>query len=120
MSKIQTYDDLLAEKVELERILRVQRGIISQDILELKEELKPARQLISFLGKITLKDRSNSLVNLGVDVLGDLLIKNFVLAKSGWITRLVLPYFIKNFSSNVIGKNGSAILHKLTDRFRKN
>ncbi len=118
MNRIQTYDDLLNEKAELEKLLLVQRSIVRQDIAELKEELRPAKQLVSFLGKITLRDKNNSLLNLGVDVVGDVLIKNFLLAKTGWVSRLILPYFIKTFTSNVINKNGQGIVKKLTNGFR--
>jgi hypothetical protein len=118
MNKIRTYEDLVAEKEELERILMIQKGIIRQDIAELKEELRPVTQAVRFLSKITTKDKSNSLLNLGVDLVGDVLIKNLLLAKSGWITKAVLPFFIKNYSSNLIGNKGSTIFQKLIGKFR--
>ncbi len=117
MNRIQTYDDLISEKEELERILMIQKGIIHRDIIELKKELGPVTQVLGFLGKITTKDRSNSLVTLGVDVIGDVLIKNFLLAKTGWITRMVLPFFIKNYSTNFLGKKGNGLIQKIAQKF---
>jgi len=119
MNRIQTYDDLLVEKDLLERQLVIQKEIIQQDIVALKEELRPAAQLVKFIGKITARDRSNSLLNLGVDVAGDVLLKNFVLAKSGWITKLILPYFVKNLGTNVLGKNGGGLIGTLLSKFAK-
>ncbi|MEJ0056969.1 MAG: hypothetical protein WDN75_15730 [Bacteroidota bacterium] len=87
MNKIRTYEDLVAEKEDLERTLMIQKGIIRQDIADLKEELRPVTQAIRFISKITTKDKSNSLVTLGIDLVGDVLIKNLLLAKSGWAMR---------------------------------
>lgn len=119
MSNIRNYDDLIAEKEQLEQTLIGQRSIIRQDIADLKQELKPVTQILGFISKITIKDKHNSLIAMGVDLLGDVLIKNLLLAKSGWITRAVLPFFIKNYSSNLIGKNGDNILRKLVGRFSR-
>jgi hypothetical protein len=117
MNRIQTYNDLVAEKEVLERNLMVLKSIVRQDIIDLKKDLRPVTQVLGFLGKITTKDRSNSLVTLGVDIIGDVVIKNFLLAKTGWITRMVLPYFIKNYSTKFLGEKGNGLIEKIARKF---
>ncbi|NOT76021.1 MAG: hypothetical protein HOP08_13935 [Cyclobacteriaceae bacterium] len=120
MSKIQTYEDLVAERESLEKTLAIQKEIIRADVVELKKELRPAKDLLTFLAKITTKDKSNSLVSLGVDLVGDVLIKNLVLAKAGWITRLIVPFLMKNYGTNFLTKGaGGNFLQKISDKLRR-
>jgi hypothetical protein len=110
MRTIKTYDDLLAEKEELTAHLATQKAFIKQDILMLKEELKPATNVVSLLGKMVRKDKTNPAIALGVDIVGDLLIKNTLLRRGGWLTRLVIPFIAKNLSSHLLNgrHNGHA------------
>ena len=118
MNKIQTYDDLLAEKAELERLLIDQKAIIRQDIAALKEELKPAAAVLKFLGKITAKDKSNSLLKLGVSVASDVMLRNVVLAKSGWLTKLIVPYVARTLGSSALSNSkAGGIINNLISRF---
>jgi hypothetical protein len=34
----------------------------------------------------------------------DVLLRRFVLTKSGWITKIVIPFFIKNYSTHFINE----------------
>ena len=118
MNKIKTYDDLLAEKVELERLLIDQKAIIRQDIAALKEELRPAAAVLKFIGKVTAKDKSNSLLRLGVSVASETVLRNVVLAKSGWLTRLIVPFVAKTLGSKAIANTkAGGMLNNLISRF---
>jgi len=102
MRTIETYDDLLAEKEELTAQLSIQKAFIKQDVKALREELKPVTEAVGFLRKMTTKNKSNPAVTFGVDIATDLLIKNTLLRKRGWLTRLVVPFFIKNLSTHFL------------------
>ncbi len=117
MNKIKTYDDLLAEKLELESLLMAQKAIIRQDIVALKEELRPAAAVLKFVGKITARDRSNSLLNVGMSLATDVVLRNLVLAKSGWLTKLIIPFAAKTLgSSALIHSKAGGILSNLISR----
>jgi hypothetical protein len=107
--KIQTYSDLLEEKERLETLLTVQKQHVKNNWAEMKEEMKPVQNTFNFLGKLTKRDRSNPLLNFGIDVAGDVLLRRIVLARADWVTKLLLPVFVKNLSSNVFNKPGSFI-----------
>lgn len=99
---IQTYDDLLEEKKRLEALLAINKEQVSTNWVEMKKEFEPVNNILSFLSKMTTRDKSNPLVNMGIDVAGDLLLRKILLARAGWATRLVVPYLLKNYSSNVL------------------
>ncbi len=118
-SNINTYEDLVREKQELEVLLQFQKGQIRQDVLDLKEEFRPARQAVSVLGKLFTKDKSSPLISGGANMIIDLGVKA-LLGRAGWITKLVVPFLLKNFSSHVISDKKTGILKKLKSLFSRN
>jgi hypothetical protein len=102
--RIKTYEDLEREEKLLEELLRSQKELIQIEIKVLKQHLKPAQMALQFVGKITTADKHNPLLTQGANTVIDLVLKNFVLAKSGWLTKILVPFFVKNYSSHLIIK----------------
>ena len=117
---IQTYDDLIEEKERLEGLLTIQKEQILTNWTEMKKEFEPVNNVISFFSKLTTRDKSNPLVNMGIDVAGDLFLRKILLAKAGWATRLVVPFLLKNYSSNVVADKGKSFIHKVKSWLRSN
>lgn len=107
MSKIQSYEDLLKAELALQESLAHQRAEIRMEVTRIKEQLKPLTKVISFVSKfVTRHNGNNALVTTGIGIASDILFKNVVLKKSGWLTRLVLPFVMKNYSSHALA-NGN-------------
>lgn len=115
--RIATYQDLLDEKERLKQLLSAQKELVRQDFNEIKAELAPVRNAFSFIGKVTTKDKSNPLLNGVADTVIDIFIKRMILSRTGWITRLAVPFLMKNFSSHLIGDNKKSILKKVFSLF---
>jgi len=119
--KIMSYEDLEREEQLLEELLRTQKQLIQLDIQVMRDQLKPAGMALQFFNKITTVDKSNLLLNEGANKVIDLVLNKFLLAKSGWITRFLVPMFMKNYSSHFIGDNKANIVEKVFSFFgRKN
>ena len=119
--KIRSYEDLEREEQLLEELLRTQKQLIQLDIQVLRNQLKPATMALKFLNNITTVDKSNLLLNEGANKAIDFVLNKFILARSGWITKFIVPYFLKNYSSHLIGDNKANIVGKLFSLFgRKN
>ncbi len=114
-SRINNYSELVSERKRLEALLQAQRELIRADVQELKAELKPVQNAINMIGKLTKRDTSNPLLTGASDLAIDLLIKRVLLAKAGWITRLVVPFFTKNLSSHVLADYKDAIFSKISE-----
>lgn len=112
-NKIQSYDDLIEERKRLEALLIVDKEKIANNWAELKHELAPINNAIGFLGKFTSRDKSNPLINLGVTLAGDLLLRRFLLARAGWATRVVVPFLVKNVSSNILADKGKSLFQRI-------
>jgi hypothetical protein len=112
-NKIQTYDDLLKEKEQMEQLLKAQGQLIKRDIAALKEEFRPAAKAVSALGKIATRDHTNPLLDNTANTIIDLVFRKFLLARTGWVTKLVVPFLLKNISSHAIANNKGSIASKL-------
>jgi hypothetical protein len=76
---------------------------------------------LQFFNKITTVDKSNLLLNEGANKAIDFVLNKFVLARSGWITKFLIPIFLKNYSSHLIADNKANIVEKVFSLFgRKN
>jgi len=112
-TKINTYEDLIQEKQRLQLLLQMQKQWIREDIDEIKEELQPIKVAMSAVGKITSREPGNWAMNFAGNKLIDLVVKKLILRKAGWLTRIAVPFFLKNVSSHVIAENKDKILDKL-------
>ena len=110
---IKTYEQLMAEKKRLQTLIEAQKELIRYDVKDLKHELRPVGVVFSFLKSITSRSGKLGVLNYGVDMFVDLVFKKMILAKAGWITRLTVPFLVKNFSSNKLAENKNTFLKKL-------
>jgi hypothetical protein len=120
MSSIRTYNDLLEEKKRLEASLVVQNGIIRRDFIELREEIRPALDLLSIIGRMINRDRSNPVIAMGVNLVAGVLLRNAVLSGSSKITRLIVPFLANKVSTLFRNKNGGTVFQKLAEIWNKN
>ena len=116
---IRTYKDLCEERDRLQNLLAIQKQRVRDDWGGVKKAFEPVSNVFGVLGKMSSMEKGNPLINNGLKIAADLLIKNFVLAKAGWITRLAVPFVVKNYSSHVIADKGRIVFNKLEKLFRK-
>lgn len=116
---IRTYDDLCKERERLKVLLASQKQRVLDDWSGIKDELSPVKNVFGVMGKMAKGDNTNPLVNMGLKLASDLFLKNFVLAKAGWITKLAVPFVVKNYSSHMLVDSGKSIFGKLGKLFRK-
>jgi len=97
---IHSYDDLMNEKQRLKTLFSDQKQAIRNDVTLLKDSLDPIKKVGKSLGNLFTPDKSLGLLNDGLGFGLDFLLRKAVLKKSGWITRIVAPFFIKNALSH--------------------
>ena len=110
-TNIRNIDDLRAERARLKNEIEISRTKIHSGITGIKEELSPARHVMDFLSNFLTK-RNKGLLGIGVGIGVDTIVKNGILRNASWITKLVVPYLIKNFTNNMIQTNKDNILEK--------
>jgi hypothetical protein len=116
---IVTYEELMLEKNRLQVLLKVQKELVREDINEIKQELAPVKSVISFAGKLVSKEPGNFLLNATSNTIIDLVVKKLLLSRSGWLTKIAVPFLLKNYTSHVIDDNKDTILRKIFSLFKR-
>jgi hypothetical protein len=120
MTKITTYEDLLKERERLQLQLEVHKAAINLHVEEIKSKLSPIQNIIRFVSNFTAPPANNSLVGTGLGLSLEVLIRRVLFSKTGWITRMVGPILLKNFSANMIRKNKDTLISKVKSFFHVN
>ncbi len=115
--EIRTYKDLEREEQLLEGLLKAQKELVELDIEQLKRQLKPAHMALQFFNKITTAEKGNPLLAEGANNVIDFVLKKVVLARAGWMTKMLIPMFVKNYSSHFIADHKGDIVDKLFSLF---
>ncbi|HKZ38272.1 MAG TPA: hypothetical protein VJ184_11515 [Chryseolinea sp.] len=104
MSRINNLEELILEKKRLESDLITYKSTINSEIQHLKQKMEPISNVVSFFSTAKTVSPNNKLLQVGTNIGIDILLREKLLSKAGWFTRLVLPYVLKKVSSKAIEK----------------
>jgi hypothetical protein len=115
--RVGTYKELLEERERLEALLKTQKEQLMTSASALKAEFQPAFSAISFLGTLVTRDTTNPILGSAANGVIDLVLKNVVLGRAGWIARNLIPLLVKNMSSHYIAEHETSIFRKIFSFF---
>jgi hypothetical protein len=104
MNKINNYEDLILERKRLESDLAHHKTIITRELDEIKHKVEPITDVVSFFSPSKNPPTNNKLLQAGANLGIELLVRQKLLSKAGWLTKLVLPFILKKVSSRAIEK----------------
>jgi hypothetical protein len=120
MSRIKNYADLEAEKLRLTALLRNHEEAIKADVVNVREGLKPVSNALNVVNKMATRDNRVPVMNFGVEMGIDILVRRVLLGRAGWFAKIVVPYLIKNYTSHFIGEEKKKLMMgKMRDFFQK-
>jgi hypothetical protein len=102
MSKINNYDDLVHEKKRLEADLDRYKEIMSDEVSIMKHKIEPYTNVVSLFSP-TKNSNNNTLLQAGTNLGIELFVRQKLLSKAGWFTKLVVPFLLKKISTAAIG-----------------
>jgi hypothetical protein len=103
MSKINNYEELILEKKRLESDLLHYKAIVNSEIAVIKHKMEPITDMVSFLSPSSNPAQPKSkLLQAGTNLGIELLVRQKLLSKAGWLTKLIVPYILKKVSSRAI------------------
>ncbi|HEX6192632.1 MAG TPA: hypothetical protein VFZ42_09715 [Chitinophagaceae bacterium] len=117
---IKTYKDLVQEERRLKQHLRLQKAALHANYHALSERFAPVEKIAGIVKNVTTPSTRNPIVNTGLNLAIDLLLRGFYNSKAGWISKLVVPFVLKNVSSNLVNKKGKGILKTFRSLFNWN
>lgn len=99
--KIDNLNDLKSERKRLKLKLKQQEELVKSDLQWIKKELTPINAASKVLSKFLIS-KDKGIINHGLGIGVESLLKNFILKNSSWVTRLVIPFLAKNFTGNLM------------------
>lgn len=118
INQISNYKDLLQEKARLKALLAQQELQIKEDWQYIKDDLKPYAHAAATVRNFLTRKATVSALQLGVNIFADGFVKKVLLGNMGWLTRTIIPFFIKNYASHLTDEP-EKILHKIKNLFKK-
>jgi hypothetical protein len=110
---------MLEEEERLQQLLKAQKLQLQSDLQGIKHELKPFTNLAGTVKKFLTRKSGQAITSFSIRLLVDGLVKNLVLARAGWLTRMAVPFFLKNYASHFANEPGS-FMDKLKHMFGRN
>jgi hypothetical protein len=117
--QITNYKELLEEKARLQELLVVQKQQIKADWESIKDDIRPSFIVMSTVRNLFTRKATGVVAGLGINIFADGLIKKVLLARTGWLTRWVVPFLVKNFASHLVDEP-EKILDRIKHMFSKN
>jgi len=121
MKRINTLEQLRAERKNLRYQQILLEKEIKKDLADIKTSLEPVRLVGSGIKKV-LVSGEKSILGTSAGSIVNFLTRNVLLKNSGFITRLIVPYLVKNATSSLVEDNKSKIVDwvsELITRFTK-
>ncbi len=112
---LHTYDELLQRRAILENLLQTRRELIRLDIEELKASVTPLLDTVNSVSRFVTGNKKAGLLGFGASTLVDMLVKKVLLPGSGWLSKLVIPFFVRNYTSHFIASHQDEWMKKLSE-----
>ena len=117
-TKIQNIEDVRAERSRLKNQIETSRTNLRYELGLIKKELNPVNQALGVVTDIFTTPRKG-LLSLGIGFGVDMVLKRFILARAGWLPRLVVPFLVKNATTNYISKNRTSVVENMLSWVKK-
>ena len=113
---IRNYEELLHEEQRLKAQLSSYQVLIKEDLTAIREGLNPVKRGIALAKRLLTRDDNGPLLNFGLNFSIDMLIRKLLLARAGWLFKVVVPYVVKNYASHIVSEDDR---EKITKSIRK-
>ena len=114
MKQINTLQDLRSERGRL----RLQQSILEEEIKEnirgIKSDLAPLQLVRKGANKVLMTEH-NGVISDSLGMLSNLFAKKVLFRNAGFFTRLLIPFLIRNLTSNIVHDNKDKILGWVSD-----
>jgi hypothetical protein len=102
MSRINNYEQLVAERQMLEIKITEQKEILNKELLELREKLEPLMALRPILNIFGKKTGNSSLLNAVLSTGIDLIAGQGVSPKLNWLAKLAISFVAKKLATRSV------------------
>ena len=117
-TNIQNLDDVRAERARLKNQIETSRMNLRHEFGVIKKELNPINQALGVVTDVFTTPRKG-LLSMGVGFGVDTVLKKVILARAGWLPRLVVPFLVKNVATNYISNHKTSVVEGMLGWVKK-
>ena len=115
--KIKTYEDLLQEEQRLTVQMRSYKDLLKEDFVTVRAGLNPFKRGIDVAKNLFTRGDNGPLLNFGLNFGMDVLLRRVLLGRASWITKVVVPYVVKNYASHLVTEDQRRSVGKKVSKF---
>jgi hypothetical protein len=109
MRRINTLDELRAERKRLQVYSLELENNLRSEFRMLKKDLRPMNLLFGGTRKELMEDQ-NGLISVGAGSLAGFLTKSFLMKRSGFLAKLIVPAMVGKITSGIVERNKVKIM----------
>ena len=117
-TNIQNLEDVRAERARLKNQIETSRMNLRYEFGAIKKELNPINQALGVVTDVFTTPRKG-LLSMGVGFGVDVVLKKVVLARAGWLPRLVVPFLVRNAATNYISNHKASVVEGMLGWVKK-
>ncbi|MBL0232489.1 MAG: hypothetical protein IPQ08_02355 [Chitinophagaceae bacterium] len=115
--KLSKYDELEQRRLELDLLLKAKKELVIADLEMLQADLKGPAALLKTAGQFVTPQKTHPLLKAGISKSVDLLVNGLILGKAGWITRNLVSYLVRNYSTYLVEEKKATVFQKISSWF---
>lgn len=101
MKEISSYDELCAERLQVERRIIEHKARIKEDFIEFKTKLAPVMSLIPIF---KTEKPSHPILQAATSLGIDFFTGRRLFSKASWVVRLIVPRILKSISGRLLNR----------------
>ena len=113
-----TYKELEQRRKDLDLLLKAKKELVIADLKMMQAELNGPRAILKTAGQFVSPKKTNSLLKAGIGKSVDLLVDGLLLGRAGWVTRTLISYFARNYSTHQVESKKDSVLQKISTWFK--
>ncbi len=117
-NKMRTYKELEQRRLDLNNLLQAKKDLVIADLKMLQAELYGPRAIMKTAGLFISPKTTNPLLKAGIGKSVDFLVNTLLLGKASWVTRTLVSYFARNYSTHLVESKKGSVLHKISSWFK--
>lgn len=107
---IKSLADLKRERRRLKAEIAEHELLMKEDVAAFKETLQPLHAASKFVGKFVGSGHERTALNGIVDTAVTFALRNVVLARAGWLTKIVVPIIARKYANAKLDENKADIV----------
>jgi len=111
-------NDLKAERRRLKADIAEKEQLLKADYAGFQDAIRPLQVATNVLSKFVVS-KDKDMISTGIETALSFVLRNVVLSRAGWLTKMVVPYVAKKYAANKLADNKADLVHTMRDWLHK-